>query len=454
MTRDGSDRVGRFWVPTADLPAQDGTVTFDVRNGASVLLDTPITHQSAVTRTANSVSYSGRPEDIVRDFQPVTILGELDDQTPVTILSASAVSQPFGQQFRTTRVVFGRHVVGPDQRYVSARFRIGDSSWWRHLTADGGYARLHLESGACIAVRNDSDHVWFEYTTPSARTLSSLESRVFYSVEVLAKLAYDQPVALTELEVKQDLADEWLPVWSMRASDNDGPVQRYNTLLVADDLRLTHIGRWLNKADVLMPLPPVLAMWRTQSTNMSIQTRLLVLSVVAEGLHDRVFETRRRFPTVAKSTLRRIRRRLSRAASFEVDTLGVERSEELSKSVSDALSDLDNMTYAERIKDIGQRAERSVPGVVGISVERWASTVKECRNGLAHMSSRYADLTREQLDAYIVSEMSLSWALRIILLQEAGIQEDVLQLRHFNYQPYQFFLANAAQYSSLWIPSD
>jgi len=78
---------------------------------------------------------SADPDDVVADFQPVTVHGVLDDGTEVTVVDAQADHDSLLRQwFGAHAVVIGAHVDGQDQLYSAVRFCLDDPRWWRHLT--------------------------------------------------------------------------------------------------------------------------------------------------------------------------------------------------------------------------------------------------------------------------------------------------------------------------------
>jgi hypothetical protein len=58
-------------------------------------------------------------------------------------------------------------------------------------------------------------------------------------------------------------------------------------------------------------------------------------------------------------------------------------------------------------------------------------------------------MEEDDLDRVLTTAQSLRWVLRLLLLDQAGVDAELLGHRFAHHQRYQFFLTNAAQ----WRPS-
>jgi hypothetical protein len=85
-----------------------------------------------------TIAHSGNPDDLVADFQPRNIHGEVDDGRQVSLVEAQGHADPnsfmspqYRQKFRARHVVIDEHVDGAAQRYAGFKFHVEGSGWWR-----------------------------------------------------------------------------------------------------------------------------------------------------------------------------------------------------------------------------------------------------------------------------------------------------------------------------------
>lgn len=266
-----------------------------------------------------------------------------------------------------------------------------------------------------------------------AGTRPELDRLIVTPVISLLTLAVGRRCSPIEVQVQGD-EGRWHDVLGSWLSAEPVAVMSTHRMLVPYGvLTLEHLARWLQQVRLLGPLPPVVAD-SVAGGSRTLETDVLELTTVAEGLHRRLLERRQH----SKEDAERVRQ-LARAA---VACLG----EDLAKDVAQALSHFGELSYPARITELAAWAESCAPGVVG-RANRWKHAVVESRNVFVHRSS-LGFLTDSDLDHHLGVMTSLQWVLRIILLLQTGINADVLGERVKADGAYRLFLPQARK----WLP--
>jgi len=204
-------------------------------------------------------------------------------------------------------------------------------------------------------------------------------------------------------------------------------------LIRESDLSVGVLATWLSRADVLGPLPGAYA--SVLESALAVEAQALILTTVTEGLHRVLYPKTKRFSIEHGDLVR----------ATAVDAVkGVDDDEVTAAAVSGFLSHVHEVGFAKRLDEIADRAEKVVLGITG-KRNRWKRLVYDVRNRYAHQTS--ADwMEEDDLDQVLTAAQSLRWVLRVVLLDEAGLGRELLAKRIAVHQPYQFFLANAAQW--------
>lgn len=201
-------------------------------------------------------------------------------------------------------------------------------------------------------------------------------------------------------------------------------------LLQFPHLTLPQVATWLNLVDDLGPLPPVIAKAMSTSS-IAIETDVLNLTTVAEGLHSRIFPARKR---MSQDEAARLRKLVRDAVKDESD--------EHKATIRDATGHLTELSYKQRLLGLAEEASRAAPNIVG-DAGKWASIVRDCRNDYAHRSAGFLD--RKSIDKYLGVILSLRWILTVVLLLQTGIAPELLAKRLDQDQAYQFFLVQTRE---------
>jgi hypothetical protein len=124
-----------------------------------------------------------------------------------------------------------------------------------------------------------------------------------------------------------------------------------------------HLATWLDRANVLGPLPAGIAsIWET---NMAVDTQVLVLTTTAEGLHRALHPEALRFTHEQSKT---------------IQTAAVEAVREINADAADAvrgyLAHVYEVGYGTRLRDLAIRAEELVAGITGNPTRGRTSSTK------------------------------------------------------------------------------
>ncbi|QLL08997.1 HEPN domain-containing protein [Mycobacterium vicinigordonae] len=403
-----------------------------------------IERQFSFTRTPTGgamVTISGDPEHHVEDFQERTIHGELTDGSPVTLVHAQGGSRSLGfllepsqarQRFRARYAVIGEHVKA-DQKYYAIRFLVVGPSWWgvaedEAQCAGGGHLRMYRDDGS----------QWFEFTGSASTTFSDLDSGVINAVTTLTQLTTMNDATDADVQVRIEPKGAWRTVDRGRQSVNDSS----HPLLDTQHLTAEKFAKWIDfrgttqglDAAVLDELPGV-----------AIQTHVLTLGSVAEGLHRRLFgEDEKRVKGLSSKKIEKMRS-LAREAALTKMTqpeFTDEDRAEFGKAINEGFSHINEQTFRSRMNDLLTDAQRSIPSL-GRGFADWPDAVSTARNILAHQPSLPKNIDDEQfLDLLIALSYSITWVLRTNMLNKAGFDSPTMQEGYRYSSSYGHHLAN------------
>jgi hypothetical protein len=431
---------GVFWqADTPDRRAR-GHLEFTGRDLPHLDVEPPIfdgrTYRHSVSQTGMTIK-SGNSQDLVADRQPRTIHGELSDGSAVSAIDAQGRSLDFGfsQHFRCRRVVLGAHVDG-QQVYSATRFCLAGSSW--HLpageasTSDGSILRV-------LPVNEPGERQWFEFEPTQPATLNHFDVQVMNPIITLFSLVTDNSTDHRDTQVRLEAGSSWLPV---HEGIGDIPGQGHD-LLATKHLTPDRFAQWI---DVRAASDGLDAAVLDKLDGVAIQTHVLALAAIAEGLHSKLFSDAakaKRVPAVSNRTCN-LAREAARKAAVAVlagDQFTDSDRNEFEQAVSDALSRVNGRTLRSRMKDLAEVAEHAVPGITA-SFTDWPDAVVYARNVLAHQGTKSLDEFETFLEVLIALKYSLAWVLRTVLLDRAGIDPVALQDGYKHSSAYRLHLAN------------
>lgn len=194
--------------------------------------------------------------------------------------------------------------------------------------------------------------------------------------------------------------------------------------LALPDVGIESLGEWLDCVVDTGPIPSVVSDNVVGRTS-SLETQLLELATVSEGLHRAIFPQRDRLePDEA-----------ARVKSNVRAAVGAESSRTQS-IVEGRFAYIEEMSYPHRLRDLAAEAELAIPGITGKS-NRWANAVSDARNEFAHGKKVDFDSTTVDRIAGIVA--SLHWVLSTVLLLNSHVPVSSITERLGAGQPYAQF---------------
>jgi hypothetical protein len=392
-----------------------------------------------------TVSHSGDPEDLVADFQPRTIHGELTDGTAVSIVDAQGGSTYFGffdspldtrQKFGVGagHVVVGEFVTA-EQVFYAIRFQVLGPTWFgadedQARTADGSRLRMYWD---------DESIRWFEFIGANPMPLHTLDTGVLNAVTTLARLATRNDATAASIRVKLGPESPWREVYRARGTVDTGIAR---LLLDTTHLTAARFARWI---DFRKHSDGLDAAALDELEGAAVQTHVLALAAIAEGLHRRLFgEAKRRVKGLSNNKIGKMRR-AARDAALPLLTdppfTDDDRSE-FDNAIRDAFGHINDQTFRSRMADLLDDARRSIPEI-GSAFADWPDAVSTARDLLAHQPPMDGETsTGEFRDLLIALSYSIAWVLRTNLLNKAGFDAQTLQEAYRYSSAYGHHLAN------------
>lgn len=417
---------GEFWLVTSPTNIRRGrlVVSANARSKAAVTPEFYAGFEIEIVSVEPNGTTTSHPRS-TPERGPQTLLGLLDGEgnepIPVSLIQAHATHWSGDTQtFEPLWTLIGAHI-DKDAQFQGIRVRLpgyGSTSSDPLALANGGTVR--------------ATDGWVELQGLPPGKYHELGRTVVHPLCTLLTLASGAPARPLALEVSREVGTWWPVHAGPRAIDDRGS-QLAQQLIWQSDLTLDAVARWLDKANILGPLPSAFA--SVLEADISVEAQALILTTVAEGLHRVLYPDTLRFSVEHGAMVRE-------AAVQAVRS--VDESKSTADAVSGFLSHVHEVSYATRLEELAGRAEELVPGVTG-KPSKWKALVYETRNRYAHQHS--ADwMEEDDLDRVLTTAQSLRWVLRLLLLDQAGLDPQVLAQRFTHHQRYQFFLTNAAEW--------
>ena len=423
MGADPPQQAGVFWITADPDEKRNGFLRLG-REAASELTVNPEFYPGYEI-TDIEVAADGSTKSSIgfaKDRGPQTLHGRLapdepGDSVPVSILQAHSTRwTETNQTFRPIWSLVGGHIE-PRHPFRGVRLRIPRYGPCPHDP-------VPLETGG--SARIETDGGWLELVDLPPRSYGELGSTVIRPICTLLTLATGERIRPSDVQLSPD-PGTWWPVHSASQVDDNPAVA--DPLILLLDISIEVLATWLDRAQVLGPLPAgVASVWET---DMAVETQVLVLTTIAEGLHRALHPETLRFTHEQSKT---------------IQTAATEAVREISADAADAvrsyLAHVHEVGYRTRLRDFARDAEELVPGITG-DPTGWTKLVYDVRNKYAHQPS--TDWLEEtSIDRVLTVTQSLSWVLRLLLLDQAGLDPGLIADRFQGSQSYGFFLSDAA----------
>lgn len=427
-----TQRAGVFWMATDPDETRSGLLYLAREASSELVVNAEL--YPAFEFTEVEVAADGTTKSTValsKDRGPQTLHGQVTlDETgeslPVSLLEAHSTSwNGSNQTFRPIWSIVGGHIE-PRHPFRGVRLRIPRYGPRPHdpvALKTGGTARIDAAGG------------WLELADLPPRSYRELDRTVIRPICALLGLATGERVRPSDVELSPQ-PDTWWPVYT--ASQGGDKAAVANPLIPLLDISIEVLAVWLDRAHVLGSLPAgVASLWET---DLAVETQVLILTTIAEGLHRALHpEALRYTPEIGKT--------IQTVASNSVRNVAIDAAQ----AVSSYLSHVHEVGYGTRLQDFAVRAEELVPGITG-DPTRWKKLVYETRNKYAHQPSTEW-LDEADIDRVLTVAQSLGWVLRLLLLDQAGLDAGLIAHRFRNSQSFGFFLSNAAEWQPHIYPT-
>jgi len=458
---------GVFWLPEYPEITVRGHLTYGTGQAPKVELVDAITPAlrvvSTTTNDDGNVVSELEPADDVENF---TIHGIVRNSPRmisliecVTISRRSEMaSASFEDQVLQARYMLrGAHISGDDQLYSAVKVRVANIDEWVGLpgfsVSTGSTDEVKLiyrrpkvpsaltEDGATVRVSESMRRSWPKATGGhitrecwilvenfGLRTFHEISRDYVTPVVSILNLSMGvaSPVTATALKV----GDDWCSVWHSNITEEATSLSRTRNdfLLPLSALSISSIAKFLDLTGKIGPLAPVVADADSGLRRATLETQVLELTTVAEGLHRSLYPEESRF---SKDAAIRIQKLVREALRNEP--------EPCNSVVQGFFTHIEEPNYKTRLRRLVDVATSLIPGVVG-SADLWVKLVDSARNSFAHRTQQI--LSVEKIDEYYAISQSLRWVLVGVLLAESRVDKEDCIPRIQEFSRYRQYLRN------------
>ncbi|WP_290049745.1 HEPN domain-containing protein [Amycolatopsis solani] len=448
MDFDGSQ--GEFWIPGSLSTTGRATITSP---GLQLDLDGVLQPPRSVRRIVTGqfmATEFGNPKDIVVDYNPTPIHGQLDDGRIVTLIDARADDNPHEfntQSFTATQAIIGAHILPDNTVFRRVRVSIPITRHCPRLFSNPNNVEIsmHKFQGRMKGAL-EGGIGWLEMT-PSEENgliLKDLDRRYWNRIITLLRLWTDVEIGVDKrVQLQTNDHEDWAELVRFRGVSPASEFHLSQCLLPLSALSLEIMADALSLFDKLAPIPDIAS--RDKFETMTIEAALLASASCLEGIHYRCHEESKPFPAISTNRTRKIAKRSAQMIIEELIEMGEVSKAEGTQAVvrlTDKFKIFNEKTLGERLEEILPPVEEVAPGLIGIDHSEWIRLVVAARNLEAHRFAKPVPDYQERTDRYYQLAKSMDWALRIILLLEIGVSKDFLHSKLHDHQKFIFDLAN------------
>ncbi|KXP03504.1 hypothetical protein AXK60_16935 [Tsukamurella pseudospumae] len=353
----------------------------------------------------------------------------MSDGTAITGLESQnhGGTGPFPPQYQPRFVVLGAHV-STDTDYQRMRFAI-DAQYllpqvWAHTEREASVSRPDV--AGTIRPLYAEDQWWLEYEAADPRPLRAMIDSIAHATTVLIKLAFNWAVTLTDVRLQLPDDEEWLQVVSARSWESSRDGLPGDTPMALESLTLGRLGTFIDLHDRLDALSDPVA----NDVNGPIQATMLTNASVAEGIHRRLWDHRKRFELTEGVSLRPVRRAAIAAGTAKFVELSITDEKTAGQALQDGLQFLNEISFKHRVQDLAAEAASICPEIFE-AVPDFPDKLTKARNELAHQlldPDDQPETLSTKVDRWIVLERVTRWMLKIVLLHRTGISK--LEIAH------------------------
>ncbi|GAA3251334.1 hypothetical protein GCM10017691_63740 [Pseudonocardia petroleophila] len=227
-------------------------------------------------------------------------------------------------------------------------------------------------------------------------------------------------------QVEVQVGGNWIRLVASRIGGNALANQTADSVIRFSDIGIEPLAEWLDCVDDLGPTPAVVSDGITGSQD-TIETQLLELTTVAEGLHRSIFPQEDRLTVDQAENVRLIVREAIKSEPSRVQDV-----------VNGRFGYIEEMSYPHRLRAIAKEAAVALPEIAG-RINRWADAVSTARNRFAHGTGR--GVKEEETDELIGLIESLRWCLTTVLLLNCHTPAQVIADRFKSHQRFEHYTA-------------
>jgi hypothetical protein len=227
-------------------------------------------------------------------------------------------------------------------------------------------------------------------------TVSEFDRWVLHPIETLASLVTSNRAEAANLYVCLTADSPWQRVYRQEQSVPTGS----HELLDADHLTPERCARWIDFRRISDGLDAAAI---DDLKGVAIQTEVLTLASVAEGLHRRLYQDGKRILALSAADLKQARRAARTAAIDAVrsadrsdrDPLNEDDLADFESAMNDAFGFINETTFRNRMAELVGSARAAIPNIVEAFAD-WPKAVANGRNTLAHKGTEPHSETIDQ----------------------------------------------------------
>ncbi|MFE7802922.1 hypothetical protein [Nocardia sp. NPDC057440] len=450
---------GTFWYPESGVQSAGELTIGNVGQKSTLSVLRHIMPELHVKITSpheheTHIAYGGTAEEIVEDFAPRTFLGQTEDGQRITLVDAQGGSEPLsaGQQFDCKIILIGDNHVDAHQRFTQCRYMIA-GDFLQHLHEQ--QALIDILGGSVVDFEYADNSIVITARCEDGAILLEFEQYILGPLKNLMKIVTGRRLRLRSTHVRVDDNSAWLEVHITRTERAEPKPSVRPGMMHDRSITEARVAKWIEigyKADSLVD-----ALAGADESG-PIETQVITLCAVAEGLHRKLLAERVSFPNLTKPQLRTIRKAVREAALQRFHELEEFDDGKIKDRMNAGLNMLNDISYRARINELSTYAKEFDEHLIITSAfADWAQSVQFVRNKLVHQLPYESDddeteLTADQLrkekenlfNLNIAVAYSLSWVLRLTLLKLAGFKNtDIVDGDGLpGFQPYEFSCAN------------
>ncbi|MFB9387745.1 hypothetical protein ACFFTK_31785, partial [Pseudonocardia petroleophila] len=389
---DDQQHIGRFW--TSDSENRVGGV-LKLRSGRAprVELHDELTPGFRPVNDAEDGQWRTLgPANDGPHVESLLLHGEISSSPrAVTLVDCFTYHRRFqlfgegvSEQFLQARyALFGAHVESQDLKFSGVRVRLSSLAAWANLEgfsgtqSPGAKASLHLDyetpevpqiklhNGATlrivptiklpVSVTPDgvsiSRSVFVEITGAPSSDWNGIDRSYVRPLRSFLQLCTLRESMVDQVEVQ--VGGNWIRLVASRIGGNALANQTADSVIRFSDIGIEPLAEWLDCVDDLGPTPAVVSDGITGSQD-TIETQLLELTTVAEGLHRSIFPQEDRLTVDQAENVRLIVREAIKSEPSRVQDV-----------VNGRFGYIEEMSYPHRLRAIAKEAAVALPEIAG-----------------------------------------------------------------------------------------